>query len=41
MEVSSSAVPADVIYTAKARVNGTEETFWINQSTPTYVVYEG
>lgn len=41
MEVSEDAVPAVIIYTAKARVNGTEETFWVNQSTPTYVVYEG
>lgn len=41
MEVSDAAIPAAVIYTAKAKVNGTEETFWINQSTPTYVVYEG
>jgi len=41
MEVSEDAVPAVVIYTAKAKVNGTEETFWVNQSTPTYVVYEG
>lgn len=41
MEVSDAAIPAVVIYTAKAKVNGTEETFWINQSQPTYVVYEG
>jgi hypothetical protein len=41
MEVSEDAIPGVVIYTAKARVNGTEETFWVNQSTPTYVVYEG
>jgi len=41
MEVSEDAVPAVVIYTAKAKVNGTEETFWVNQSTPTYVVYDG
>jgi hypothetical protein len=41
MIVSEDAIASDVIYTAKAKVNGTEETFWINQSTPTYVVYEG
>jgi hypothetical protein len=41
MIVSEDAIASDVIYTAKAKVNGTEETFWVNQSTPTYVVYEG
>lgn len=41
MEVSEDAIPASIIFTAKAKVNGTEETFYINQSTPTYVVYEG
>jgi len=41
MIVSDSGIASDVIYTAKAKVNGTEETFWINQSQPTYVVYEG
>jgi len=41
MQVAEGAVPAVVVYTAKAKVEGTEETFWVNQSQPTYVVYEG
>ena len=41
IQVGSSGVEGVVIYTAKAKVNGTEEVFWVNQSRPNYVVYEG
>lgn len=41
MQVTEDGVPAVVIYTSKAKVEGTEEIFWVNQSQPTYVVYEG
>lgn len=41
MQVGASGTPASIIYTAKAKVEGTEEIFWVNQSQPTYVVYEG
>lgn len=41
IQVGDPGVPAVVIYTAKAKVNGTEEVFWVNQSQPNYVVYEG
>jgi hypothetical protein len=41
MQVTEDGVPGVVIYTSKAKVDGTEETFWVNQSQPTYVVYEG
>jgi hypothetical protein len=41
IQVGASGIEAKVIYTAKAKVEGTEETYWVNQSQPTYVVYEG
>lgn len=41
IQVGASGTQAGVIYTAKAKVEGSEEVFWINQSQPTYVVYEG
>lgn len=41
IQVGSTGVQAVVIYTAKAKVNGTEEVFYVNQSQPNYVVYEG
>ena len=41
IQVGASGIEAKVIYTSKAKVEGTEEVFWVNQSQPTYVVYEG
>lgn len=41
IQIGTGGTPGVVIYTSKAKVDGTEETFWINQSQPTYVVYEG
>jgi hypothetical protein len=41
MQVGATGTPADVIMTAKSRVFGNEQEFYINQAAPIYTVYEG